>query len=573
MAESSGFTSRIRDARERQRVENEIRKRLDVVNARLREINGKGSAADLEQVATTNPTKINNITRLLKDVFKVFNRSLSADTYYDVFYDFERLAAIYEREPYVQRAVSYYIENTLKSEPKFVGSDSQFVDYIVMRFKEMEVVTRQDMRQFLRNVVISLLLFGNAVITKRRDPKATTGKPYVRFDGKQFDPVAGYFVEDPRLMLTRKDPVTKKLIYVRSFEKVFPKGGTFVTLPGARLFVPYNLHYMYTQESDYQEFFAEDEVIHIRWHNLIGHMWGLPPFQGVIEDLVTLRAIEECAELLVYQYGHPLIHAAVGDAQMPGSPEEIEEAEEQLRGMEGNGMLVTSGRMKLINVGQASTSNIQPYMEYFKKRVFSGLCISGNVVGEGESANKNSADTMDKTQIGMTREIQTHVSMVLSEIIKDFKYEQGIKLKDFFKEENEVSIVFDEVDPASKITLEAHYLNMYVQNGITLTEFRKLIGRKPLTESEKEDTFSGNVTMKTYEHQVGLETESQIAIGKALPKPAAGGSSGSKPKTNRAKKPSTKTASKTAGASAASKSTVTPSNQHGSKVTNTPTKR
>ncbi len=574
MAASKGFIARIQEARERNLVEKEIQKRFTIINDRLSVLRKNGEVTDLEQIATTQPSRLSRITGMVKDVFKVYNRSLSADTYYDIFYDFERLATIYEREPFVQRAVSYYIENALKHEPKIVGENSKIVDNITMRFKEMEVVTRQDMKAFLRNILVSLILYGNVIITKRRNNEATTGKPYTRFDGKAFDPVAGYFVEDPRLMLIRKDPVTKKLIYVRSFEKVFPKGGTFVTLPGARLFVPYNLHYMYTQESDYQEFFAEDEVIHIRWHNLIGHMWGIPPYQGVIEDLITLRSIEECAELLVFQYGHPIIHAAVGLDVNTGSKEEIAELEDKMSTMEGNAAIITTNRVKIQNVGQANVSNIQPYLEYFKQRVFSGLGINGDVVGEGNTANRNSADTMNKTQMGLTREFQAHIKMALTAIVNDFKYEAGIKFKDFFLPENEVDVVFDEVDYTSKIALENHYINQYIQNAITNAELRTLLGRKPMTEEQQGDTFNGNVTLKNYEQQTELDKNAQIEVGKALPRPTAGGTAprAKKPKTNKAKKPATKAANRSAGASNATASAGRPTNQSGTKITATPTK-
>ena len=573
MADRPGFFERMRLAADRRRIDSEVNKRLAIVNKRISDLQVGGEAQDLEQIATTSPGRASRITGLVKDLFKVFNRSLSADTYYDIFYDFERLATVYEREPYVLRAVSFYIENALKTEPKFVGQDDEFVDNIVMRFKEMEVVTRQDFRSLLRNMLLSLILYGNIIITKRRDNKATTGKPYTRFDGSSFDPVAGYFVEDPRLMLVRKDPVTKKLVYVRSFEKVFPKGGTFVTLPGARLFVPYNLHYMYTQESDYQEFFAEDEVIHIRWHNLIGHMWGIPPYQGVLEDLVTLRAIEECAELLVFQYGHPIIHAQVGHEQHAGSKEEIEEMEDRSSRMEGNAMLITTNRVKITNVGQASVTNIQPYLDYFKNRVFAGLCINGDIAGEGAHSNRNSADTMNKNHMALVREYQTHLKMALTEMVRDFKYEAGVKFQEFFTPEHEVDAIFEEIDISSKIALENHYIQQYAQNAITATELRTMLGRKALTEEQKDDLFNTNVTLMNHEEQTQVETQAQIEVGKALPKPVAGGAPRvNKPKTNSAKKPATIASKKQAGAARQTASMGTPSNQSGAKRTVAPKK-
>lgn len=560
--------SYLRDGYNRYRSHRTQAKALHIAHNRLSKISESGELLpkDLEQIMSTNkPGKPLRVK--LRKLYDVVSRSLNMNNVYENTYDFDRIANIYEKEPYMFRAVSYYIESCLKQSQVINGNDPAFVDYIIRRFKEMELVTNQDMRQFDRQALLSLLLFGNIIISRRRNAKATSGKPYTRFDDKKFEPAAGYFVEDPRLFTIERDE-NRQVKYRRVNKQGTAALNYTYSFGGQTYSNPFG-----GSVNGKDKVFDKEDIIHIKFHPLPGNMWGTPPYLGVCDDLVTLRSIEECAELLVYQYGHPFLHAGIGTDMLPGTDDEIDAVRGEVESMEGNGMLVTSHRVKIENVtSKGAGVDLKPYLDYFKSRVFCGLNIDNNIAGEGETSNKESSNVIEKIHIGFVVESQTHLKMYKTQMMNDYKYEFPIKMAQFFMPRYEVSIEYPEVDINSKIVLENHYVNAFAQNAMTRTEARAEMGRKPMTSQQENDTFNTLITMananeegKMAMQQLEKSNQAQIQAAKigAVARAKSASSTGSG--TAAAKK-------KTAGATKKSQNKVTPSNQYGTKRTSTPKK-
>lgn len=573
MATRKSLLSFLSDGYQQYQFYQKTKRVISTAEDRLRKIQQTGDVlpSDLEQVLSTEPGKqIKPIGIKLRKLFDIVSRSLSNDNVYRSTYDFERIANIYQKEPYMMRAVNYYIESVLREGSKIVGTDPSFVDYILVRLKQMEIVSEQDIRQVYRQMLLSLLLFGNVIISKRRNTDACSGNAYTRFDGKNFEPVAGYFVEDPRTIVIEKSE-TGKLIYRRTSQQAVAKLSYSYREFGNRMVIPFGAAVL---EKD--RVFQKEDIIHIKYHPLPGDMWGCPPFLGALDDMVTLRAIEECAELQVYQYGHPLIHVGVGTDKLPGKDEEIIAIQNEVESMEGNGMLVTSHRVKMENVtGKGAGLDLTKYLEYFKKRVFSGLNVDGNIMGEGETANKESSNVIDKSHGGFVVELQTHMKMGHDAMITDYKYEFGLNIRQFFEPRYEVHAEYPEVDLNSKIALENHYINAFAQNAITRSELRKEMGRNAMSEEEQSDTFNELITLKNTEveaemtmKQTQLMNQGAIQIAH-ISSSARAASAAKKPVSSSA---STTAKSRTSGSSNQTKNKTAPANQHGKKITVTPKK-
>jgi hypothetical protein len=118
--------------------------------------------------------------------------------------------------------------------------------------------------------------------------------------------------------------------------------------------------------------------------------------------------------------------------------------------------------------------------------------------------------------------------------------------------------MFKEIDMDNKIKEETHATQLYQNNGITHSEYRKRIGEKGMSDEEHQDTHFQR-------HVVGLakaQGDVDIKVAKNTPRPVAGGAKkkgGKKGKSGR----KTSTAKKATPTKKSTANKMRPENQHG----------
>lgn len=514
----------------------------EIVTERLNQIN-HSDLAPSERSRTPsyfsgNPIAL-KIRKYLGRVFASHRAYFTANSGYDL----QRMADAHYTETFVARVVDQYIVSVLQKGWGFIGNDAAAVNYIHRRLFEMEQVSNTTFRSLLEKTILQLLLFGNSFISADRNEKASSGKTWRRFDGKFFKPIAALDVQDAIAM--RIDYDYEKNRPVKYYQL---KNSTYGD-NGARVSSNSTKGKMINNED--QASWSPDDISHVRFHPAPGKLWAMPPFQPVLEDILALRELEECIQLLVFQYGHILLHGKVELDNPDDKQIEINNIIQQLQNMEGNGAIVTGAETTFSAIGaEGKAIRAEGYLQYFQQRVLAGLYTSAISMGQGSTSNRNTSDFIDKQKQEVTKDLQAIISDAFQTFLDQLLMEGGKTIDYVWK--NRVSLSFPDPDTDSRIKIEQHAMLLYQSNCITEPEMRKLLGLKALDELERSELYYQIVTIDQTEQEQVIAAKNQPATPSV-----AGGSTNSKGNSKKNKAPAAKK-------SATQKNK--PTNQHGTKT-------
>lgn len=504
------------------------------------------------------PKKVPFTVALTTSVARLFGRMESSNRTtmaHNSGYNMQRMISAIETEPYVARVVDQLRMGVLQRGCDFVSPNPEYAQYIRKRFFEMEVVSKYTLRDHISALVAHTMLQGQGFITVIRNERASSGKEWTRFDGRIFKPIAALEIQDTTTMRINYDYQKNQL------KSYYQLKGTNVGNDGRTLLQFGNGFFSFgsgkKRNNSAMVEWLPDDVVHMRWMPLAGKIWAMPPFLPVIDDILALREIEESVQLLIYQYGHPILHGTVEMLDPDAKEIAINRITASLSAVEGNGALVTGSEVEFNMIGsEGKAIQLEGYLQYFKSRVLSGLYTSGISMGEGNSANRNSAAIIDKRQQEVIRELQTLLIDAFQPILDALLMEAGATLHDIFQ--NRVSLWFPDPDISTKITNEQHTMLLYQSNCITETEMRKELGRQALSEEDRNDLYAALVTEAAAQNNF----ERTLELTKISAKEKAKSSSSSSSKTN---SKGNKKTQKGQGAKKAAQQKVTPRNQHGKK--------
>ena len=374
--------------------------------------------------------------------------------------------AVYDAEPLVRKSITRQLNLWFKQGFQFISEDQSLVDYIRKRFKTISYITGIPTLDLFKQIVTSLLKYSNAFVIKVRDKNLSNG---VAHDGVQ--PIAGYFVVSPLNMF----PMYKDGKLDRWLR--FLKDGT-----------------------RYYEFDPRD-VIHLTIDREPDFLFGKPRMLGVIEDVAALRRIEENVEILISKFLFPVYQLSVGTPEMPckyynDGSSEIDMARVMVQNMEAEGMLITSERFKLEIVGARSEAlDVKDYLAHFKSRVYTGLGVSAVDMGEGDTANRATANNISQNLKDLVVEDQLSFAAQIQQVMFGelfLEHPGNISALNAF---DQVKLRFANVDLDNLIKMESHVINLWNNDLVTDDEARVMIGR---------DLFTNDDKLKTRFHQIDV---------------------------------------------------------------------
>ena len=388
------------------------------------------------------------ITGVLKKRFAP-DRQITSHGIYTNRYNMSDMYVSYRGENLVKFSVDKYAEAVVRN-GYYIKSKNQVVtQYLNKRIKEMVVVSKSPFEEYIKDFVLTTILYGNTYSVKHRQVNASSGKPYRRWDGKMMKPIASLYVEDPRKMLLGEGPASK-MRYVRlpmdvseiNFNALNPAlfnmdreqilSNNISLYAGLYSIFAEKLTRLFSlsprRKKDYIVY-DEDEIDHVRYHHVPGEKIAMPPFYPTLNDIDSLRRIEENVELLVFEYGHPLLHAMVGDDKKKGDPDEINEIYRKIQDMESNGFIVTDNRALIKMIGSENEAlRLDAYLLYFYRRVLTGLWLSEVTVGVGDTANRSTANTLDKLSQEKVLELQKIFIDAFQRIMIELLQEGGAQI-------------------------------------------------------------------------------------------------------------------------------------------------
>ena len=359
------------------------------------------------------------------------------------------------------------------------GENQNFVSYIERRFAQMDYVSGQSVENFLKDILWNLLVCSNCILVKIRDGGASGGTKNDKNGNKT--PIAGYVIVPPQTVFPYLDGYGQVIKWRRFFGD-------------GRPFKDYDI----------------DDIVHFWWNKKPGHLFGTPRLWPVRDDIYAMRRLEENIELLLIQHLFPLMHVKVGTPEapceyMPDGTSEVDMYRAYIQSMPKEGVLVSDERVEIncIGVGKEG-ADYEKMLEHFKKRIFTGLGVSAMDMGETD-ATKSAADNVSQN-------LKDSIKADLAWFSQQFKL---FVMKDLFSEApfhlsiqnavDDVSLEFHELDPDNQIKMETHATNTYNNQGITHSELRRSLKRKPLTPEEEGDLHFNRQTMVENEFQARHE--------------------------------------------------------------------
>ena len=372
--------------------------------------------------------------------------------------------AMYDTEVFIKQAIGRRVSLAFRAGYEIIGERQEDIDYIHRRMQTMEFVMTHGnqlvtFNGFLRSMYHNWLLVHNVFLQKIRDTKGSGG---AKKDGGKI-PVAGY-----------------------------------VFIP-AHTIVPYLKHgkidhwRRYFDTGQPFEEIQPDDLIHLVKDRKPGHIFAAPSTVGLRDDVFALRRLEENIELLFINHLFPLFHVAIGSDDIPcgikDGHSEIDIVKYQIENMPKEGVFVTDNRTEVDVVGaQGESLDPKYFLAHYKSRVFAGLGVSGVDMGEGDTSNRSTSDTVSQNlKDSVKSDLDEFCELLRLAFFKEWFAEAPYSTS-LQRATAETTLQFHEIDLDSRIKEETHVTNLYNSSLITETEGRKRLKYQPMTAEQRKDT-------------------------------------------------------------------------------------
>lgn len=444
----------------------------------------------------------------------VYNPSLATahgeELYTPAEYNLSTVANAFDTDSYFRRSVEKYVELIWKAGYSFYGKNPRAVTYIQRRFEQIAMVTTTPTEQLFLDMSYQLVEFSNVYVSKVRKNEASGGMVRTDFTGKIFQPVAGYFVEDPVSMYLAVKKNGDPIGYKQMMRGVYSMNGASTGNPVG------NKSRSGSGNSNYYKIWYPENMIHIVYSKKPGMRVGTPMVWPVMDDIRALRRIEQNVELLVFQHTIPLFQYIIGTDSRPAQPDEIAAVKQVVERMPPNGCIVTPERHTIKAIGvEGSLIDASVYLTYYKDRVLAGLGMSGVGMGQGGTSNKGTAVVLDKHLVNTSAMFQRILKIYIDEfMIKELLAEGGFDVS-YINGDNKVGIHFPPIDTEEQRAKENHYAQMYTQHVINEDEMRHEFGREPVKDDEREKNFISLVYKKQKQIDARFAAKSGPATSKA----------------------------------------------------------
>lgn len=443
----------------------------------------KSAQTDVIQIADTAPVTKNALkSKMSKQLSKVkepvpryFESINQINNYWsEGEYDLVEIFKLLKFESYFFKATQKKQEQLTKSGFSIHSDNDEIKEYLDARFSLMELQTDLSLKAIINEISFYLIVCSNAFLIKTRDKDQQYARSYT-IDGKEIFPVSGLFLVHPTSLKPRYKWVT------------FREGTS----------VRHKLEldaWVYVNKRGVLAEYDPEDVAHFTLFKEHGMTLGTPEVVSVIDDIRTLRKMEEDVQLLLYRDLFPILHYAVEDPTMidhASGTTELDQAKRDLDRMMQDGGIATDARHKINYIGaQGKHIEVRPYLEYFQHRVFSGLGVSASDLGMSADVSGATATSMSKQLLDSARFIQQEVTRQFDELIlREIVLASPFGINGLTRE-NRPSLKFEEIDIEWKIRTENHAADQFTKGALTIDEVRNQRGLKTMGDEHLKRTQS-----------------------------------------------------------------------------------
>jgi len=379
-------------------------------------------------------------------------------------YDLQEIARAIDIEAYISTSVRKHREQILKEGYQISGQDQETVDYVNQRLFEFFLVSGVPFDEVLREFTTNLVQYASSFIVKVRDRKASTGRTY-RWRDSWHEPIAAIFPMDPTTVGVQQN----SLGHVTRWEQRVSDS------PGNQRNV---------------KRYKPDEVVLATIDKKSGFVFGTPYILPVLDDVRTLRRIEEITEVLTQRHAFPWTHWKVGSDEFPAldledGTSEVDAVRGVIQSTPPEGGIVTDWRVTAEVLGmEGEAISLEPYLEYFEQRVMAGLRLSPQDLGRSGSS-KADAVTISETLQDASKDFQDILSKAITyQLFVPLLLEGGFSIT----RENLVFLQFQLINREEERARQAHGNDLWLSGSISRTELRKdFLNKKELADEEREE--------------------------------------------------------------------------------------
>ena len=398
-------------------------------------------------------------------------------------FSLEDIQAGYNTDSYIRQGVDKYVDQIFKEGYSFYGTDTNAVEYLKLRLAYIAEATNTPTNQLLMDIAEDVVKYGNCMIVKARNSDVNAlpqGTSVTGLYGK--DPVVGYFCANPVTMQCKRDDYGT----VTEWQQDTDKG---------------------------KQTFAPEDVVHFYYKREKGNAYGTSFLIPVLDDVRALRQAEENVLKMMYRNIYPFYHVAVGTEDATGTSKEVEQLKDAIDGMDVEGGLVTTERVKIQPIASDKVIDAEPYLKYMEARVFSGMGIPEIMFGRGNTANRSTGDNMTSEMADRIRAICRVIEMFFNSfIIKELLMEGGYD--PVLNPDQAVEFKFNDNEVDVMIKKEVHAIYKYEHNAITEDEMRDELGMDPIPDGEREKMFVELITREN----LRVEAELNLQLAKETAK-------------------------------------------------------
>lgn len=419
----------------------------------------------------------NPLARTIKRLGYHMRGSAARDDFITPEFDLYQVKDAYDTDCYIRQAFDRYIELMFKQGSTITYKDQRVKEYLSKRLVMLGDAMGQPVEHFWREISDDLVQYSNCFIVKKRvNPEDLPKMPgvTVRGLGKNGKPIGAYFRLAPQTMQIKVDA-----------------NGTIKK-------------YKQVVGQDEKEFKPVD-IIHIAYKKPAGRFFGVPFVLPVLDDVRLLRKLEDNVAKLVYRHLYPLFVYKVG-LDKPGyeaSDGEIENMQEEIQNMPIDGGLVVPERHSIDLLTADETISAEKYLEYFEKRVFTGLGVSQTIMGRADTSNRSTAENQSSEMRDKVKAIQTVLENYINAfIIRELLMEGGFD--PVLNPEQKAIFEFNEIDVDLKIKKENQAVYLFEHNCWTHEEMRQALGMEPVGDESRlhNNMFSELVTTGATDNKV-----------------------------------------------------------------------
>jgi len=383
-------------------------------------------------------------------------------------YDLSEIARALDVEAYIATSVRKHREQILKEGFTITGQTQETIDYINKRLFEFSLVTGLSFDEVVREYTTNLVQYATSFIVKQRDDEASSGKRH-RWGGKELSPIAGIFPMDPSTVGAQQN----QLGHVANWmQKVLDP---------------------VTGQPTEKKYKKEDIVV-ATIDKKSGFVFGTPYILPVLDDVRTLRRIEEISEIVAQRHAFPWVHWRVGSDDRPADifedgTGEVDLVRAIIETTPPEGGIVTDHRVESEVLGMKGEAlDLVPYLEYYEKRVMAGLRLSSIDLGRTEGSKSN-AVTVSETLQDASKDFQAVIANSLShQLFVPLLLEGGFDVNI----ETMVTLEFKLINREEERARISHGQDLFLGGSITRNEFRRdYINKKDMSEEEDADTLIG----------------------------------------------------------------------------------